>query len=132
MEIVVSQAQGRVPVTVFDIRGEITADTAARLLEEADQAVAGGAQNLVLDLTNVPCISSFGLRALNEVILKLHEGASDQSVEQLRQALRDGRDKSVHLKLVNPNPQVMKTLGATGFDMLLEVHRTVNQAVSSF
>jgi len=82
-----------VPVTVFDIRGEITADTAARFREEADRAMAGGAQNLVLDLTNVPYIGSFGLRALNDILKGLHKGASDQNEAQLRQALRDGRSK---------------------------------------
>ena len=132
MEISVLQEQGRVPVTVFDIRGEITADTAARLLEEADRAIAGGTQNLVLDLTNVPYIGSFGLRALNDVLKRLHQGAPDQSEEQLRQALRDGRFKSTHLKLVNPNPQVMKVLQTTGFDMLLEVYPTVKKAIASF
>ena len=132
MEISVSQEQGRVPVTVFDIRGEITADTAARFLEEADRAVAGGAQNLVLDLTNVPYIGSFGLRALNDILKGLHKGASDQNEAQLRQALRDGQSKSAHLKLVNPNPQVMKVLETTGFDMFLEVYPTVKTAVASF
>jgi anti-anti-sigma factor len=132
MEIIVSQAQGRVPVTVFDIRGEITADTAAQFVEEADRAMAGGAQYLVLDLTNVPYIGSFGLRAFNHVLQKLCQEASDQSEQQLRAGLRDGGCKSTHLKLVNPNSQVTKLLEATGFDMLLEVHRTVKQAVSSF
>jgi anti-anti-sigma factor len=132
MEISVSQEQGRVPVTVFDIRGEITADTAARFREEAERAMAGGAQNLVLDLTNVPYIGSFGLRALNDILKGLHKGASDQNEAQLRQALRDGRSKSAHLKLVNPNPQVMKVLETTGFDMFLEVYPTVKTAVASF
>jgi anti-anti-sigma factor len=132
MEISVSQEQNRVPVTVFDIRGEITADTAEQLVEEADRAVAGGTQNLVLDLTNVPYVGSYGIRALNVVLLRLHETASDQSEEQLRQALRDGRSKSTHLKLVNPNSQVTKVLEMTGFGMLVEVHRSVKAAVSSF
>jgi anti-anti-sigma factor len=132
MEISVSQEQGRVPVTVFEIHGEITADTAAKLMQEADRAIEGGAQNLVLDLTDVSYIGSYGIRTLNDILMKLHQAASDQSEGQLRQGVRDGRSKSTHLKLVNPNPQVMKVLEITGFGTLVEVHRTVKAAVSSF
>jgi anti-anti-sigma regulatory factor len=86
----------------------------------------------VLDLTNVPYIGSFGIRAICDVLMRLHERAGDQTDEQLRQALRDGKSKSARLKLVNPNPQVMKVFENTGFDMVLEVHPTVQAAVSSF
>ncbi len=132
MEIDVSQAQGRVPVTVFAIHGEITADTASELQAEADRAVASGTKHLVLDLTDVPYIGSFGLRTLNDILERLLRGATDQTEEQLRQAVRDGSSKSAHLKLANPNPQVMKLMETTGFDMLLEVHPTAKQAIASF
>jgi anti-anti-sigma factor len=132
MEIGVSQEQGRVPVTVFTIRGEITADSATRFQEEANRAVAGGTRNLVLDLTNVPYIGSFGIRAICDVLMSLHEMDGEESEAQLRQALMDGKSKSPHLKLVNPTPQVMKVFENTGFDRVLEVHGTVPAAVASF
>jgi anti-anti-sigma factor len=132
MDISVSQEQGRVPVTVFHVHGDIAADTASQLLEEADRAVAGGTQNLVLDLTDVPYVGSYGIRAFSVILEKLHHGATDQNEEQLHKALRDGHSKSAHFKLVNPNPSVMKVMQYTGIVELLEVHRTVQAAVASF
>jgi anti-anti-sigma regulatory factor len=99
MKISVSQQQGRVPVTVFVVEGEITADTAGPLLDEARKAVGAGTTNLLLDLSAVPYIASFGIRALSDMLRLLHSTATDQSQADLRQALRDGRAKSRHLKL---------------------------------
>jgi anti-anti-sigma factor len=131
MQLKVMQEQGRVPVTVFQIHGEITADTAGEFMTAAQTAVGQGTHNLLLDLSDVPYISSFGIRALSDVLKLLHEGAV-QSQADLRQALRDGKSKSKYLKLLGPNQQVMKVLATTGIDTLLEVYADEKKAVASF
>ena len=64
MDVTVSQAQGRVPVTIFHITGAVTdnRDLEAR----AQAAYDGGARNILLDLTEVPYMATAGLRALAE------------------------------------------------------------------
>jgi anti-anti-sigma factor len=132
MKISVSQQQGRVPVTVFVVEGEITADTAGPLLDETRKAVAAGTTNLLLDLSAVPYIASFGIRALSDMLKLLHSNATDQSQADLRQALRDGRSKSRHLKLLNPAPHVRKVLEMSGLDLLFEAYEDEALALASF
>lgn len=130
MDIAVSQELGRVPVTVFHVNGEMTADTAATFETETVQAIQGGTCNLILDLTHVPFIGSFGVRAINKTLVALYE-ANGLADADARQVLRTG-NKAPYLKLLNPNPAVMKVLDTSGLIMLLEVHRDLREAVDSF
>ena len=130
MEITTSQQTGQVPVTVFHIHGEMTADTAAPFEAAARAAIESGTRNLLLDLADVPFIGSFGIRSINNVLVALYE-ANGLMESDARRVLRTG-GKAAHLKLLNPNPQVMKVLETSGFDMLLEVHYQMKDAVRAF
>jgi anti-anti-sigma factor len=132
MEITVSKQQGKEPVTVFHIHGEIAADSAGQLLAEAERSVGEGTRNLLLDLSSVPYIGSFGIRALSRIIIMLHQSASDQSEGELRETLRSGGPKSKHLKLLNPNRQVSKVLETTGIDLVLDSYYDQEKAIESF
>jgi anti-anti-sigma factor len=130
MEIRVSQEQGRAPVTVFHIIGEMTADTAGAFEAAARAAIQNGTRNLLLDLTDVPFIGSFGIRSINSVLVEMYE-ANGQTDADARRVLRTN-SKASYLKLLNPNPQVMRVLETSGFDMLLEVQKDLKEAVASF
>jgi anti-anti-sigma factor len=130
MEITVSQEHGRVPVTVFHIRGELTADTAAPFQAAVKAAIESGTRNLVLDLTNCGFIGSFGIRAINDALITMYQ-ANGMTDADVRKALRSNA-KADYLKLMNPSPQVMKVLETSGFDMLLEVHRDLAGSLKSF
>ena len=130
MEISVSEEAGQVPVTVFHLHGEMTADTAATFEAAATQAIDRGTRNLLLDLSEVPFIGSFGIRSINRVLVALYE-ANGLTETDARRVLRTG-EKAAFLKLLNPNPQVMKVLETSGFDMLLEVHFTMKDAMKAF
>jgi anti-anti-sigma factor len=64
VEISISQEQGRVPVTVFHIKGDIEVTSYQQLEAAASQAIASGTRYLLLDLAHVAYISSAGLRAI--------------------------------------------------------------------
>ncbi len=130
MKITISQAEGRAPVTVFHLHGELTADTAPAFEAQARAAIDSGTRNLLLDLTDVPFIGSFGIRSINNVLVALYE-ANGLHDADARRVLRTGK-KALYLKLLNPNPQVMNVLESSGFDMLLEVHHDEQQAVEAF
>ncbi len=131
MEIEVSYREAAVPITVLASRGELTADSAAPFEAAATSAIEKGAKYIVLDFSAVPYIGSFGIRALNNVLVALHAAADGYDESELRQALRGG-SKSSRLKLAAPNSQSMKVLETSGLDMYLEVHPTVDEAVRSF
>ena len=132
MEFTVSQQQGRVPVTVFHVKGDIDGSTYAPLQAQMDQAIQAGAHNMVIDLTEVNYMSSAGLRMINHAFNLLRGDLPQESDQAIKQGIRDGTFKSPHLKLVNPGPHVMEVLKTAGIDMFIESRQSVTDAVASF
>ncbi len=132
MDIKVSQQQGRVPVTVFHVTGDLDGSTYEPLQAQIEQAAQAGARNVVLDMAEVPYMSSAGIRLLNGAFHQLRGSLPQESDEAMKKGLRDGTFKSPHLKLVKPTPRVMEVLRTSGLDMLFEIHPTVSAAVASF
>lgn len=132
IQIVVSQQQGRVPITIFKINGNIDASSADQLQTQADQAFAAGTRNLILDLTEVKYMSSAGLRVLHYIFKLLRSNTPAESDETMQQGLSTGAFKSPHLKLVNPSSTVLEVLTMTGYDMFIEIHHRLKEAVDSF
>jgi anti-anti-sigma factor len=132
MTIVQSIEKARVPVTVLHITGEINTNSSRQLQTQADAAYAAGARDMILDLKNVPYMSSGGLRALHHIFTILRADTPQESSEAMSKGLRDGTFKSPHLKLVSPNSTVHEVLKVSGFDMYLEIHRTLKDALASF
>jgi anti-anti-sigma factor len=132
LQITVSQQQGRVPVTVFYLSGDIDANSYEAFEKQAQETIQAGTRYLLLDMTKVTFMSSAGLRTLHTIFSWLRSKTSGESDETMRQGLRDGTYKSPHLKLLNPSPRVLETLTVTGFDMFLEIHHNLREAVASF
>ncbi len=132
MDITISQEQGRFPVTVLHIKGNVDSSSAWQLEAQAKAAIAAGAQNLVLDLSGVPYISSAGLRVVNILFNRLLTDSVRESNEAMMRGVAAGTFKSPHLKLLNPQRRVLEVLRLGGFDMFLEIHRNLKQAVASF
>lgn len=132
MEITVSQENGRVPVTVMHITGDIDAETYGQLEAQAQQAIQNGTHYLVLDMTKVPYVSSYGIRAISQIFTWLRDSVHGEDDSALSHGLRDGTFKSRHLKLAGAPQPVVKVLSMTGVDMFLESHKTVKEAIASF
>ena len=130
MELTVSQAQGRVPVTIFRIAGAVTDNR--ELETHAQAAYDGGARNILLDLTDVPYMATAGLRALHAIFALLRADTPEESDDATKAGIAAGTFLSPHLKLAKPSAHVLEVLKAAGYDMFLEIHRDVDQAVASF
>lgn len=125
----VSLEQGRVPVTVFHLKGDLNHEEP--LQSRAKEAYQAGMRHLLLDLTAVPYISSAGLRALHQVYMLLRNSA-DESDQDIKQGITAGTYKSAHLKLLKPSKNAVKALSVSGYDMFLEIHKDLAGAVASF
>ncbi len=132
MDISITPEQGRVPVTVFHVNGSIDAASYEQLQSRADQSIQSGTTNLLLDLSGVPYMSSAGLRAINHIYNLFHKETAGAGEEAVNQGLRAGKYKSPHLKLLSPTPRVLEVLQMTGFDMFLEIHHNLKEALASF
>ena len=132
MKISVSHEQGRVPITVLHMKGDINRATADQVQAQARQAFEAGARSIVLDLSEVPYMSSAGIRVINDLFNLLRSDSSAEIDEAMRQGLRDGTYKSPHLKLLKPTRHVQEVLNMAGIDMFLEIHGNLKDAVASF
>ena len=132
LTIATETVQGRVPVTVFHLEGEIDSESYEQLQAQASEAFESGTRTLLLDMTKVPYISSAGIRSLHYIFNLLRQDIDSESDEAIRKGLRDGTFKSPHLKLLNPQPKVHQVLKSTGYDMFLEIYPDLRSAVNSF
>ena len=130
MDVSVSHAQGKVPVTIFRITGAVTDNQELEAL--AQTAHDDGARSIVLDLTDVPYMATAGLRALHAIFVLLRADTPEESDDATKIGIAAGTFMSPHLKLVKPSAHVLEVLKAAGYDMFLEIHRDVDQAVASF
>ena len=130
MDVTVSQAQGRVPVTIFHVAGAVT--TNQELEARAKAAYDGGTRNILIDLTEVPYMATAGLRALHTIFALLRADTPEESDATTNAGIAAGTFVSPHLKLLNPNAYVLEVLKVAGYDMFLEIHHDMTQAVASF
>jgi stage II sporulation protein AA (anti-sigma F factor antagonist) len=117
MELVtVSQAHGRVPVTVLQLQDRLNMGNTEELELAAKEAFAAGERNMVIDLSKAPSLTSAGIRTII-VIYKM---------------LTESKDKAKHLKLVSPTPYVREVLDISGLLDYIDVIESLDEAVVSF
>ena len=133
MEIIAGREAGRVPVTVFQISGEIGAESSDFLRQEARDAVEAGTRYLLLDLTDVTFVGSAGLRAIHDVFMMLRSASPEvDDSAGVYKGIASGTYQSPHLKLLKPSRRVLQALKLAGFDMFLEAHADLPEAIASF
>ena len=138
MNITVTQVQGKVPVTVLSTAGDLDGSNYQDLITAARTTYETGTRHVVVDLSQTPYMSSAGLVALHSIAL-LMGGAELPSPESGWNAYhaitRDqaGSESSQpHIKLLNPQPKIQRTLEMTGMDMFFQVYSDLAAAVASF
>ena len=110
----ISQAQGRVPVTIFHLQDRVNLGNFAELEESAKEAYNNGTRDLVMDLTQTVSLTSIGIRA----IVIIHKMLS-----------ADGKK---HLRIANPAPYIREMLDISGVTQYIDIYDTVDEAVASF
>ena len=110
----ISQAPGRVPVTIFRLEDRVNLGNFAELEEAAKQAYESGTRDMVMDLGQTVSLTSIGIRA----IVIIHKMLSP--------------DGGKHLKIANPMPYIREMLDISGVTQYIEIYNTVDEAVASF
>jgi len=134
MEIKVSTENGRVPVTVLHVDGNIDASTSETFQAKAKELIDSGTRYILVDLAHVPFISSAGLRVLNDVFNELRALHPDANLseEDVRKGISAGTYKSPHLKLLNLSDNARTSFEISGFDMFIETYKDREKAIASF
>lgn len=136
MFITTTEAQGKVPVTVLHVQGEMDASNYERLIARAREAHNAGTRNLLIDISEMPFMGSSGLVALHSVAM-LMRGETPPDPEAGWGALRSiDREREAglqeHVKLLNPQPRVERVLKMAGFDQFFEMYTDLETAIASF
>lgn len=136
MDINVVQEKGRVPVAVIGLSGQLDGQNFHELITKARELYQAGAQDILLDLSDLTYISSAGLVALHTIALMLR-GEKVPDPEQGWATLKSmdrSRDGGLqeHLKLLNPRPEITSVLEMVGFSDFFPVFSDLQQAVQSF
>jgi anti-anti-sigma factor len=135
MEINVSQENGKVPVSVVHIKGDLDASSYLELVNTAQNLYDEGARHMVLDLTDLVFISSAGLASLH-MVTKLFRGEKTDpeqgwaTFKEIDRERDSGMQKNV--KLLNPSADVDKVLDTVGFKQFFEIYTNLDEAVGSF
>ena len=134
MEIKVSTENGRVPVTVLHVDGNIDSSTYEQFQSTAQKLIEGGSRYMLIDLSHAPFVSSAGLRALHALFNELRSKNPEANLtdEQMKKGISAGTYKSPHLKLLNLSPETRTAFETSGFDMYIETFTDRNAALASF
>jgi anti-anti-sigma factor len=128
MEITVSLKQANEPVAIMRLQGSIDASNFVQIVDKAQEIYQNPARNLILDLSEVPSISSTGLAAIHKIAL-LFSGVPDQMKHP---DLTHNSNARRHMKLLSPQPDVDKALETAGLKLFFKVFHDLDSALKSF
>ena len=136
MNISISQVQGRIPVTVVKVDGQLDGQTYQDLINKAREAYQAGWRDFLVDMGNLTYISSAGLVALHSLALML-KGEELPDTESGWAAYRSmsktsGAGRQTHIKLLNPRAEVKSVLDMVGFTSVFDIFTDLDEAVKSF
>jgi anti-anti-sigma regulatory factor len=135
MDIIISQAKGRVPVTVIKTQGNVDGSNYEQLIDMAKAEIDAGAHDVLLDLAETAYMSTAGMLALQSIarMLRGEAATNPEAGWSAIHALEHEREQpQTHLKLLNPQPRVAKSLDLIGFTPHFPVFTDRDEAIASF
>jgi anti-sigma B factor antagonist len=137
MQTTVERVEGRVPVTVMSLAGELDASNYLRLVDDVRPLYESGDRHLLLDLGELTYISSSGLVSLY-MIEKVMQGEEPPDPEygwgamhEVGRAVEEGGGQTA-VQLCGVQPDVREVIERTGLDRLFPMHPDRATAVAAF
>src|SRR5215207_9255013 len=127
LQTTVERVDGRVPITVLALEGELDASNFERVIDEVRGLYDAGDRTLLLDLSGLTFMASSGLVALHGIVLVMH-GDQPPDLEggwSAFHALTDavgGGGRQAEVQLCGAQPAVTRVLERTGLDRLVLSH----------
>lgn len=131
MEITVSYHQGKEPIAVMQVTGEINASNYVQVADKARELYMNPARNLIIDLSEVSNISSAGLAAVHQIAL-VYSGVPPRIEEGTNPDFTHSSNARKFVKLLNPQPDVEKILETAGLKLFFKVYKDLESALASF
>jgi anti-anti-sigma regulatory factor len=117
------------------IEGNLDGSNYQQVITRVKDLYQTGTRSLLLDLTNMPYMSSSGIVALHSIAVLLHAGALpdiEDGWSTLYAVAEESDSFRKELKLLNPQPRVRRTLEMSGMDEFLEIFTDLPTAINTF
>lgn len=131
MDISVTFHQGKEPIAIMKLKGDINASNFVQVSDKAQELYMNPARNLIIDLSDVPSISSTGLAAIHKIAL-LYSGVPQKVEQNVNPDFTHSSNARKHVKLLKPLPEVDKTLEQAGLKLFFKVFQDLDSALASF
>jgi anti-anti-sigma factor len=123
MNIRIAYEQGRVPVTVFYVQGQINMGTTPQLEQTARAEYDNGMRDMLIDFSDTTSLTSAGLRTLAVLYRLLEDSSSGAGTS---------RRKAAHLKLLNLPSDLRRVMQISGFSSFIDIYDDLPTAIASF
>ena len=131
MQISVRIEHAREAIAVMKISGEIDASNFTEVVDKAQEIYGNPARDLILDLSDVPGISSTGQVAIHKIAL-IYSGVPQKVEADENPDFTHSSTARKHVKLLSPQPEVDKTLEKAGLKLFFKVFKDLESAIQSF
>lgn len=134
MEIKTSTENGRVPITVVQVSGNLDSSTYNAFQSKVNELIDNDARHILLDLEQTKYISSAGFRAFNDIFKRLHalNSKSNPGEDDMMRGVAAGTYKSPDLKILGLSDTSRSAFELAGFDMFIETFTDMKTAIGSF
>jgi anti-anti-sigma regulatory factor len=138
MTFVAEEIQIGRPITILKVTGVLDATNYQDLIDKAWELYRGGTRDLILDFSQLTFMSSSGIFSLHDIAIMLRGesppdiGEGWSAFHALSHFVEEETHYEKHLKLLNPQPRVHRTLKITGFDHIIEIFNDRESAIDSF
>jgi anti-anti-sigma regulatory factor len=131
MEISISIEQADEPIAVMRLKGDINAANFMQVVDRAREIYKNPARKLILDLSEVPAISSTGLVAIHKIAL-IYSGVPQDVEANENPDFTHSSNARKYVKLLRPQPEVDKALESAGMKLFFKIFDDLESAIKSF
>jgi anti-anti-sigma regulatory factor len=122
---------GSEPIAIMHLIGDLNASNFVLVSDKAQELYLNPARRLIIDLSEVPSISSTGLAAIHKIAL-VYSGVPHRIEENVNPDFTHSSNARKYVRLVNPQPEVDKTLESAGLKLFFKVFKDLESALASF
>jgi anti-anti-sigma regulatory factor len=130
MEIDISIQQTSETVAVMKLTGDINASNFMEIVDKAGETYMNPSRYLIIDLSDVPSISSTGMVAIHKIAL-IYSGVPQDVQENENPDFTHSNEARKYVKLLSPQPQVDETLGKSGMKLFFKIFDDLDSALRS-
>ena len=130
MDINVTIEQANEAIAVMKLTGDVNASNFMEIVDKARELYENPARYLVIDLGEVPSISSTGMVALHKIAL-IYSGVPQDVEEGENPDFTHSNQARKYVKLLNPKPEVDETLTKSGMKLFFKIFDDLDSILKS-